>query len=111
MKIGGHTRYFNFTAKGSPYTYGYLYVSKPDEVAALKKHPYFGSIITIVNDDTPAPAEKSKKYEAVYPEVTKSQEAIAILAEKHGVTDAAGLKTKAAIKDAAEKLNISFPNL
>lgn len=112
MKIGGHTRFFNFTAKGSPYTYGYLYVSKPEEIAALKKHPYFGSIITIADgDDTPTPEKKQKEYAASYPEVTKSQEAIAILAEKHGVTDAAGLKQKAAIKKVAEELNISFPNL
>lgn len=110
MKIGGSTHYFNFTPKGKPYSYGYLYVSDPKEKAALMKHPYFGSIITLEKDDASIVAPVEKKVIASYPEVTGSQAAIAILSKKHGVASDK-LKNKAAVKQVAEELNIDFPNL
>ena len=114
MTIGGTTHYFNFTPKGNPFTYGYLYVNDPKEIAALKKHPYFGCIITLEEEPAVATAEtkkvEEKQYAASYPEVTKSQDAIAILVNKHDV-DAATLTSKAIVKKTAETLNIDFPNL
>jgi len=112
LRVKGAIYRIKFVPRDKPYNNGILAIQDDSVAAALRKHPYFGNIITEQVDETPVVQEPEKKlFVAEYPEVTKSQEAIAILAEKHGVTDAAGLKTKAAIKKVAEDLNISFPNL
>lgn len=110
MRINGVNRYFDFLPKGREYTCGICVVQDPKIAAALHKHPMYG-IDFVELEEAKVETKQEKKFVAVYPDVTKSQEAIAILVEKHGVTDAAGLKTKAAIKKVAEELNISFPNL
>lgn len=112
IRVKGAIYRIKFVPRDKPYSNGILAIQNGDVAAALRKHPYFGNIITEQVDETPVVQEpEEKKFVAVYPDVTKSQEAIVILAEKHGVTDAAGLKQKAAIKKVAEELNISFPNL
>lgn len=106
--VDGTTRYVHFTDRGRPFSSGY-YVCKEEALAeALKKHPEFGHIITIQKKETASVVEK--KYEEVYNEVKRTQEANKILVEKYGVNKET-LKGKQDALNAAESLNISFPNL
>lgn len=117
LVVNGVEHAIRFVPKGAPYKHG-CYVCTDENVAkALHKHPSYGTIFveesTGMIADRPAELLKEKNYIASYPEVTKSQEAIAILVDKHGVDadSLKSLKNKAAVKEAAEKLNISFSNL
>lgn len=111
IKVDGHVRYLKFVPKGRPYKYGYLYLGDEKEIAALKNHPDFGSIITIAHEDnTPQVEQEVKEYAKVYPDVTKTQEAKQILKDEYDYPIET-ITSKAAAKAAAEELNISFPNL
>ena len=109
MKVNGCNRYFSFTAKGRPYTYGYLYVHNRDEIEALKKHPQFGSVITLYEDKQEEKKVDKKVYAHTYPNIKKSQEVKEILVRDHNV-DASKLNSKASIKLVAEELRIAFPD-
>ncbi len=112
MRINGAIYRIKFVPRDKPYNdVGLLAIGDPVLANAIRKHPYFGTVITELEEPAKKQAAaKEKEYAAVYPDVTGSQQAIAILVEKYDM-DASILKGKAAIKEAAEKLNISFPNL
>lgn len=112
MRIKGSVYRIKFTPREKPYNNVGVYATRDtDVINALRKHPYFGSFITEQVDETPAEVQAEKKeFAASYAYVTKSQEAKEILVSKHGA-DASTLTNKAAIKKAAEDLNIDFPNL
>ena len=109
MKIGGRTRYYHFTPKGRPYTYGYLYVSDADEVKALCSHPYYGSVISLVGEVKPCEGE-SVVVKKVYSDVRKTQDARLVLKSEYGYA-VEGIRSKEDARRAAAELNISFPNL
>lgn len=112
MRVKGAIYRIQFVPRDKPYNNGIFAVSDAVLVNAIRKHPYFGDIITELSEDTTAPAvlEEKKAYVAGYPGVTKSQEAKEILVNQYHVGEET-LTNKAAIKKAAEDLNISFPNL
>lgn len=99
-----------FIPRDKPYNYGIYATSDKDLIAAIRKHPNFGTIITEQPCDSTEPVTEERVYDATYPEVTKSQDAKTILAEKYNV-EAAKLRSKADIHAKADELNISFPNL
>ncbi len=110
MRVNGAIYRIRFVPRDKPYCNGLFAVSDPSLVAAIRKHPYFGTVITEQSEPSVVPADKPKAYAATYPDVTKSQDAKDILVSKyHAAADA--LTSKAAIRQAAEALNISFPNL
>lgn len=112
MRIDGAVYGIRFVSRDKPYNNGMFAVSDTKLVRAIRKHPYFGNVITELHEETAAPAtsENKKAYVATFPDVTKSQEAKEILVSKYNVS-AETLTNKAAVKNAAEELNISFPNL
>lgn len=112
MRIDGAVYRIKFVPREKPFNdTGLLAIGDPVVVKAIRKHPYFGTVITELEEPSQKQETvKKREYAAVYPDVKGSQQAIAILVENHGV-DASTLKGKAAIKEAAEKLNVSFPNL
>ena len=111
MRIKGAVYRIKFVPRDKPYNdVGLLAVGDPVLANAIRKHPYFGTVITELEEPKQEQAQETTKlYVASYPEVTGSQQAIAILVEKHGA-DASVLKGKAAVKEAAEKLNVEFSN-
>ena len=109
MRIDGYTRYYSFTPKGRPYSYGYLYVHNPHEVSALKKHPYFGSIITIEEGDV-AEDKADLVVKREYLWVTKTQDAKKVLKEEYHY-DVETIRSKEQARAIADELNVSFPNL
>ncbi len=112
MRVKGAIYRIQFVPRDKPYNNGIFAVSDTALVSAIRKHPYFGNVITELHEETAAPAtsENKKAYVATFPDVTKSQEAKEILVSKYNVS-AETLTNKAAVKNAAEELNISFPNL
>lgn len=99
----------SFTPKGAPDFYGYYYTSDEAEIQALREHPYFGSIITLPEEEEEV-VEPKKEYKATYEEVKRTQDANKVLIEKYGIAKEQ-LKSKADAVRIAEELNISFPNL
>lgn len=112
MRVKGAVYRIQFVPRDKPYNNGIFAVSDAVLVNAIRKHPYFGNVITELHEETDAPAtsENKKAYVATYPDVTKSQEAREILVSQYNVS-AETLTSKAAIKNTAEELNISFSNL
>lgn len=110
MRVNGAIYRIKFIPRDKPYNNGILATSDTSLIAAIRKHPYYGTILTELKEDTPTPVEEKKAYAASYPEIIKSQEARDLLASKYGV-NIETLNNKAAIKQAAEELNILFPNL
>lgn len=109
MKIDGATRYISFINRGKPYNYGY-FICYDDKLAeALKKHPDYGNMFHIKEEER-KPVVEEVKYDAVYEDVKRTQEANKLLIERYQV-DKESLKSKANALEAAKKLNISFPNL
>lgn len=100
-----------------------LFATNDEKLAeGLRKHKYFlkGTII----ETTPAPTaeetpttteEPSGKAEGtgaaptIYPDVTRTQEAIKILKEKHGVTTS--MRTRDDMLSAASSVGVSFPKI
>lgn len=110
MRIDGAIYSIRFVPRDKPYSDGIYAVSDAKLIRAIRKHPYFGSVITEMEEETAAPVEEKKEFAASYPDVTKSQDAKEILVSRYGV-DADVLTNKAAIRKSAEELNIDFPNL
>ncbi len=110
MRIEGAVYSIRFVPRDKPYSNGIFAVSDTKLVRAIRKHPYYGSVITEMEEETAAPVEEKKEFAASYPDITKSQDAKEILVSQYGV-DADVLTNKAAIKKSAEELNIDFPNL
>lgn len=110
MRIEGAVYSIRFVPRDKPYSNGIFAVSDTKLVRAIRKHPYYGSVITEMEEETAAPVEEKKEFAASYPNAARSQEAKEILVSQYGV-DADVLTNKAAIKKAAEDLSIDFPNL
>ncbi len=110
LRVNGAIYRIRFVPRDKPYYNGIFATSDKPLVAAIRKHPYFGSVITEQVDDIIIPQEEPKVYAAVYTDITKSQDAKDILVSKYNAR-ADSLTSKAAIRQAAEELNISFPNL
>lgn len=111
MRVKGTVYRVKFVPREKPYNdVGTLAVGDPVLANAIRKHPYFGDVITELQEETPVQEQPQKKeYAASYPGVTSPQQAKDILVEKHGAD--ATIKGKAAVKEAADKLNIEFPDL
>ena len=110
MRVNGAIRDFKFVPRQAPYDNGMLVVADANLANAIRKHPYFGKVITEVGEPTEEHVEVKHEYAAVYPDVTKTQEAKDILLNVYH-QDIEGIRSKAAALKAAEELNISFPNL
>lgn len=103
---------------------GVFYTPSEDLAEGIRRHKYFlkGTIVETtpknenlnanvnenenVNDNA---TETASEAAAVYEDVTRTQEAIKILKEKHGVT--ASMRTRADMLAAAEAVNVKFPNI
>ena len=110
MRVNGAVYRIKFVPRERPYNTGLLAVGNPILADAIRKHPYFGTVITEVQEEQEPEQEAQKTYEASYPGVTSAQQAADILVTNHGA-DPTKVKGKAAVKEMAEKLNIEFPNL
>ncbi len=110
FKINDAIYRVRFVPRDKPYNYGIYATSDKDLIAAIRKHPNFGTIITEQPSEIVETPEEERVYDATYPEVTKSQDAKTILAEQYNI-EAAKLRSKADIHAKADELNISFPNL
>lgn len=110
VKVDGATRRISFRDRGLLDSFGY-YICTSDAVAsALRKHPAYGDIILCADEDKPAEEAPARVYDAVYPDVRRTQEANTVLQETYGV-DKELLKSKADALKKADELNIAFPNL
>lgn len=112
------------TVDGKPYTVRFrdmgayencgVFVTNDKSVAeALEHHPRFGDYFHLaegeIKDEKDEPI-KVHQFDASYPFVKRTQEAIKMLVTKHGVKSGT-LNNKADVIAKAEELNISFPNL
>lgn len=104
---------------------GVFYTPSEDLAEGIRRHKYFlkGTIVetTPKNENVNLGdeamrrkgdenvTETTKEAAAVYEDVTRTQEAIKILKEKHGVT--ASMRTRADMLAAAEAVNVKFPNI
>jgi hypothetical protein len=107
--VNGATRRVRFVSKGRPYHYGYFVTADNELIEALKKHPNYGVLFSLKEEDNVKEAPQ-REYAAVYENVKRTQEANKILVEEYGL-DKEQLKSKADALAAADKLNIHFPNL
>lgn len=111
IRVNGAIYRIKFIPRDKPYSNGLFAVSEQDVVNAIRRHPYFGNVITEMVEEGSTPVEiKKKEFSATYPEITKSQDAKEILVNKYKVNNDI-LINKATIKKAADELNIDFPNL
>lgn len=109
MVVDGATYHISFTNRGKPYNYGY-YVCSNDRLAeALQKHPDYGKYFRLQDEQKEEP-KVERVYNKVYADVKRTQEANKILVEEYGF-EKEQLKSKADALNAADKLNIHFPNL
>lgn len=100
-----------FTAHNMGDSCGYYFTNNERIAEGIRKARGFGRFI-IEETATKTPSVDTKKKEAtvrVYEEVTKTQEAISILKEKHNVTGS--MRTRAEVLAEAAKVNVSFPKL
>lgn len=107
--VNGATRRVRFVSKGRPFHYGYFVTADAELIEALKKHPNYGKIFTLKEEDH-AEEQPQREYAAVYENVKRTQEANKILVETYEVPKE-NLKSKEDALKVAEELNISFPNL
>lgn len=111
IRVNGSTVRVAFKDRGMFDMYGYYFCTSKKIADVLRQHPSFGDIFfcesTAKEQKSPKPAHV---YAAVYPDVTRTQEANRVLSEKYGV-DKELLKSKADALVQAETLNIAFPNL
>lgn len=104
---------------------GVFYTPSEDLAEGIRRHKYFlkGTIVettpknesvnlgdkAIRRQGEENVTETTNEATAVYEDVTRTQEAIKILKEKHGVT--ASMRTRADMLAAAEAVNVKFPNI
>lgn len=104
---------------------GVFYTPSEDLAEGIRRHKYFlkGTIVettpknenvnlgdgAIGRQGEDNVTETTSEAAAVYEDVTRTQEAIKILKEKHGVT--ASMRTRADMLAAAEAVNVKFPNI
>lgn len=110
LKVDSAVYRIKFVPRTNPYTGGLYATSDEKLIEAMRNHPYFGDVITEKYEPKVEVQELNKVYEKSYTHVKKSQEAREILIKKYGVSSAE-LTSKSSIKEAAERLNIEFPNL
>ena len=109
MVVDGATYHISFVNRGRPYNFGYYVCTNDKLAAALKHHPEYGKIFYAQEEEQEAVVEE-RVYNKVYEDVKRTQEANKILVEEYGL-EKDQLKSKADALAAADKLNISFPNL
>lgn len=111
LQAKGRDHYISFVPKGKPWTHGYSNISDPDVIEAIKKHPMFGSVITIEESEKPQEEKAEKVPTAVFENVKKTQDAKKILkAEPYNIDETKIINKEDALRF-ADELNISFPNL
>ena len=100
-----------FTAHNMGDSCGYYFTANEHIAEGIRKARGFGRfIIEETATKTPsADAEGTGAERTVYDDVTKTQEAIAILKEKHGVES--NMRTRAEVLAEAAKVNVSFPKI
>ena len=107
--VNGATRRVRFVSKGRPFHYGYFVTADKELIEALKKHPNYGVLFSLKEEDD-VEETPQREYVAVYENVKRTQEANKILVEKYNVPKE-NLKSKEDALKVADELNISFPNL
>jgi hypothetical protein len=107
--VNGATRRVRFVSKGRPFHYGYFVTSDKELIEALKKHPNYGVLFSLKEEDN-VEETPQREYAAVYENVKRTQEANKILVEEYDVPKE-NLKSKEDALKVADELNISFPNL
>lgn len=112
VSVGGRSVRVRFADTGGGIPFGVFRTADARVAEAIRKHPHFGRSIT----EQQAPPEEDeqpkdeRQYAAIYPGVTRTQEANRILSEQYAVSRDT-LKSKADALREADRLNISFPNL
>jgi hypothetical protein len=107
--VNGATRRVRFVSKGRPFHYGYFVTADNELIEALKKHPNYGVLFSLKEEDN-VEETPQREYAAVYENVKRTQEANKILVEEYEVPKE-NLKSKEDALKVADELNISFPNL
>lgn len=107
--VNGATRRVRFVSKGRPFHYGYFVTADKELIEALKKHPNYGVLFSLKEEDN-VEETPQREYAAVYENVKRTQEANKILVEEYDVPKE-NLKSKEDALKVADELNISFPNL
>jgi len=110
VKANGIDVKVKFYDKGEPYCYGVYRCNDKDVCKAIEALPDFGNVISILKEEKEEEPAVAKTYDKVYADVKRTQDANKILVSEYGI-DKATLNSKADALNAAEKLNISFPNL
>lgn len=117
VRVDDITVRIQFTPKGTPYMYGYYYCKDDKVFEAIKATPEYKSGMIYPETDPNAPQTESKKettptreYAATFPGIKRTQEAKKILVEQYHIAAESITKKEDAI-NAADKLNISFPDL
>lgn len=98
-----------FTAHNMGDSCGYFFTNNERIAEGIRKARGFGRFIIEESAPTEKPVETVKTDTVAYDEVTKTQEAISILKEKHNVTG--NMRTRAEVLAEAAKVNVSFPKL
>lgn len=107
--VDGIPKRIAFEAKGKPYFHGEFITYDEKLANALTHHPQYGEVFSLQGEDKKVEEEK-RTYNAVYDEVKKTQEAVQVLMDKYNLKKE-GLRSKNDVLQAADELNISFPNL
>jgi hypothetical protein len=107
--VNGATRRVRFVSKGRPFHYGYFVTADEELIEALKKHPNYGVLFSLKEEDN-VEETPQREYAAVYENVKRTQEANKILVDEYNVPKE-NLKSKEDALKVADELNISFPNL
>lgn len=110
INIGGHIRYIKFRDMGQYANRGVFVTNDPSVANALEAHPRFNQCFFLVDGEIEEkPKQEVRVFDYTYP-VKRTQDAIRILIEQHGVKEGE-IKKKADVLLKAEELNIAFPNL
>ena len=107
--VNGRLATIQFSTRGTSDDYGYYTAYNPAIGAALRKHPQYGSLFEL---------EQEEKHietviippSAVYEKVKNTQQAQKILVEVYNI-DKSKINSKSDAQRFAKELNISFPNL
>lgn len=111
VKVNGVSRFVKFKDMGQYMNRG-VFVTNDEELAkALEASVRFNECFFLDGGeiDKVEEVKPPRVYDYTYP-VKRTQDAIRILIEEHGVKQGT-IKNKAGVLEKADELNISFPNL
>ena len=110
IPVAGEMYSVRFRDMGQKANCGVFVTNDKNVADALERHPDFNKYFFIESGDVEEEPKPARIFDKEYPDVHRTQEANKVLVSEYGI-DKETLKSKEDALFAAEKLNISFPNL